>query len=219
MHAFLLRKRVTQNILLCRLLMHLMHAYSINSAERTNVPFVLAAISIISILVLKNNVQLPSWIPVPSVFAVYGLLHLCFNKWIWRFPFLQRWGWISTPDLNGDWLMLSRSSLNNYEKEYRGNLTIKQTWTTISLLLDGEKFSSKSTMAGIEIETDKMFSLKWEYLSQKKPSHSDEDYMHTGMTRVRVHTLPDPFELRGDYFTDKSRHNYGSIHMTQIKKA
>jgi hypothetical protein len=43
-----------------------------------------------------------------------------------------------------------------------------------------------------------------EYLSQKKPENSDEDYMHTGMTRVKVESLQNPFRLVGDYFTDKS---------------
>jgi len=74
--------------------------------------------------------------------------------------------------------------MDNYEKEYEGAVTINQTWTSISIYLDGEKFSSISTMAGIDLKTDSIFTLKWEYLSQKKPKFSDKDYMHTGMTRV-----------------------------------
>lgn len=38
--------------------------------------------------------------------------------------------------------MLSKSSMNNYEKEYEGVVTINQTWITISIYLAGEKFTS-----------------------------------------------------------------------------
>jgi hypothetical protein len=188
-----------------------MHTYSINSSERSKIPFMLAGISIGLILLLKYKIVLPSWIPVPGVFALYGILYGVFDKWLWKWEFLSKIGLISTPNLNGTWKMLSRSSMNDYEKEYEGIITINQTWTSISIYLDGEKFSSISTMAGIDVKTDSIFTLKWEYLSQKKPKFSDKDYMHTGMTRVLAENKTKPLTLKGDYFTDRSRHNYGSV--------
>jgi hypothetical protein len=190
-----------------------MHTYSINSPERSNIPFILAGISIGLILLLKYKIVLPSWIPVPGVFALYGILYGIFNKWLWKWKFLSKTGLICTPNLNGTWEMLSKSSMNNYEKEYAGVVTINQTWTTISIYLDGEKFTSTSIMAGIDIKTDAIFTLKWEYLSRKKPEFSDKDYMHTGMTRVLAENKSKPLQLKGDYFTDRSRHNYGSVIM------
>jgi hypothetical protein len=192
-----------------------MHTYSINSSERSSIPFILAGISIGLILLLKYKIIVPSWVPVPSVFALYGILYGLFNKWLWKWKFLNKMGLICTPNLNGTWKMLSKSSMNNYEKEYVGIVTINQTWTTISIYLDGEKFTSTSTMAGIDIKTDAIFTLKWEYLSRKKPEFSDKDYMHTGMTRVLAENKSNPLRLKGDYFTDRSRHNYGSVIMLQ----
>lgn len=191
-----------------------MHTYSINSQERKNVPFMLAGISISILLLLKYKVDMPSWIPVPGVFALYGILYGAFDKWCWKWKLLCKIGIVSTPNLNGPWKTFSSSSMNNFEKEYEGTIKIEQTWTTISIYLDGEKFSSVSTMAGIDIKTDSIFELKWEYLSKKKPEYSDKDYMHTGMSRMLA-SENSHLELKGDYFTDISRHNYGKMRMVR----
>ena len=63
----------------------------------------------------------------------------------------------------------------------------------------------------------KKYSIEWEYLSKKKPEFSDDEYMHYGMTRLELDTKnQDLLVLRGDYFTDRSRHQYGQV---EIKKA
>ena len=194
-----------------------MHNYSINSPERKQVPFVLAFISIAIVTFAKYKITLPSWIPIPGVFALYGIFYGIFDKWLWKYFSIIKF--IKTPDLNGQWKCASKSSVDNYVKQYDGTITIHQTWTSISVFLNGEKFTSKSTMAGIHINTDDNFELKWEYTSQKKPQFSVKDYMHTGMTRVVANEWPKISFLQGDYFTDRSRHNYGSIEICKIKKA
>jgi hypothetical protein len=66
-----------------------MHTYSINSSERYKIPFILAGISIGLILLLKYKIVLPSWIPVPGVFALYGILYGIFDKWLWKWGILE----------------------------------------------------------------------------------------------------------------------------------
>jgi hypothetical protein len=193
-----------------------MHTYSINSNERKYVIGVLGILSIATVLILKNNFMLPSWVPIPSVFAIFGFLYWLFDQVIWKWKiFYNRL--ISTPNLNGQWTMLLKSSLDGYKEEYEGTLTITQTWTHIYLFMDGEKATGTSTMAGIEIQTAHHFVLKWEYLSQRKPEFAEKEYMHYGMTRVTIQKGVTPETFKGDYYADRSRHSFGPV--TLIKKA
>jgi hypothetical protein len=192
-----------------------MHTYSINSDERKTAIGIMGIISIAIILILKNNIKLPSWVPVPSVFAVYGAFYWLFDKFLWKWSLLNKV--LSTPNLNGTWTMLMKSSRDNYSTEYEGTLTITQTWTKIYLFLDGEKATGKSIMAGIEVQTSSLFTLKWEYLSQRKPEFAENEYMHHGMTRAMIKPGISPLTLNGDYYADRSRHSSGPV--TIIKKA
>jgi hypothetical protein len=186
-----------------------MHTYSINSDERKTVIGILGFLSIALVLIIKNNVRLPHWLPVPSVFAVFGLLYWLFDQFIWKWS-LVKWC-LSTPDLNGSWTFLMKSSRDNYAVEYRGTLTITQTWSKIYIYMDGEKAIGKSVMAGIEIHTSKSFTLKWEYLSQRKPEFAENEYMHFGMTRVMNQQGDSISVLKGDYYADRSRHSSGPV--------
>src|SRR5688572_5516218 len=151
-----------------------MHTYSINSDERKTVIGILGISSISTILIIKSYIDLPSWMPVPSVFAVFGAFYWLFDQFLWKLSWLN--GFLSTPNLNGTWTMLMKSSKDNYLTEYEGILTITQTWTKIYLFLDGEKATGKSIMAGLEIQTSTLFTLKWEYLSQRKPEFAENEY-------------------------------------------
>lgn len=194
-----------------------MHGYSINSQERKYIPFFLAAVSIGLTFLLKMIPEMPQWIPIPSVLALYGTLYAAFNKYIWRWKCMHRIGAVSTPNLNGEWEMTSNSTKTDQKVNYHGKLYIDQTWTEINIFFDGNIATSNSLMASINFLNHKKYSIEWEYLSKKKPEHSDEEYMHYGLTRLEL-DLGNALEtiLRGDYFTDRSRHNYGEV---EIKKA
>lgn len=160
-----------------------MHTYSINGKERTNV---LGSIGILSMVIIWSiHHYLPDGVPVPSVFVLFGTLVLTFDKWLWRWMLFQKI-FVKTPDLNGNWVVSSQSSIIHPEKVYNASLTIKQTWTHIHIFFDGEKSSSESVMAGIEIKTDDMFFLKWEYRAEYKPTFADDpnNKIHYGMTKL-----------------------------------
>ena len=113
--------------------------------------------------------------------------------------------------------MLTRSSLTDPNEEYEAILIIKQTWTRIFLFMDGEKTSSSSVMAGIEVKTDDLFYLKWEYLSDYKPEFYKDEGMHYGMTKVMMKPISNPKSMKGNYYADQTRHSFGPV--TLIKKA
>jgi hypothetical protein len=85
-----------------------MHTYSINSDERKTVIGILGVLSVSIIFVLKSYIKLPSWVPVPSVFAVFGAFYWLFDQFLWKFSWLNRL--LSTPNLNGTWTMLMKFS-------------------------------------------------------------------------------------------------------------
>ncbi|NII26816.1 hypothetical protein HB364_17130 [Pseudoflavitalea sp. X16] len=192
-----------------------MHTYSINSDERKTVIGILGILSIAIMLIVKNNLCLPSWVPIPSVFAIFGGFYWIFDQLIWKLPLINQC--LSTPNLNGTWTILMKSSRDSYATEYEGVLTITQSWSKIYIFMDGEKAIGQSIMAGIEVHTSKSFTLKWEYLSQRKPEFAENEYMHYGMTRVMNQPNGAITVLKGDYYADRSRHSSGPVSI--IKKA
>jgi len=190
-----------------------MLTYSINLKERINVIGILGILSIAIILIIKNYVDIPHWVPVPSVFAIFASFFLLFDKYCWKWGILNG-AVIQTPNLNGKWRILMRSSRDNYAEEYEGILTITQTWTKIYLFLDGEKAIGKSTMASIEIHTSQSFTLKWEYLAERKPQYAINEYMHYGMTKVFFEKGAS--EFKGNYYADQSRHSFGPVTLIKV---
>ena len=193
-----------------------MHEYSINSPERKQIPFYLTAISILLVYLLKVIFKLPEWVPVPSAFAIYAVMYKLFDQFAWKWEIMNRIGLIHTPNLNGYWTMETTSSLSEYKIFYKGRLNVEQTWTRISLFFEGSNALSTSQMAAISIHNHSLFTLEWEYLSKKKPEFSDDEYMHFGITRVQWTGSDSKKSLEGDYYTDRSRHQYGQV---TIKKA
>ena len=186
-----------------------MHTYSINSDERKTVLVLLVLLSTAIVLITKNYIKLPHWLPVPSVFAVFGALYWIFDEYAWRWRVFNHL--LKTPDLNGTWKSCLKSSRDNFAKEYESALVVTQTWTKIHILLDGIKFTGESKMAGIEIHTATSFTLKWEYLSKRRPEYAQEEYMHYGITKVTNKPGTNNSTLEGDYYADRSRHSFGPV--------
>lgn len=193
----------------------LMHPYSVNtSTEKQTVLFILALISL-GFAFLLNLVKgfcpwFPHWLPLPTAFAFYGLLYYLFDNYIWKYSFIKNI--ISTPDLNGSYDVVLKSSRDNYGKEYSGKLEIHQTWSKINIHLETKTANSYSKTAYIEIQNKKNFTLKWEYLSTKKPEYTSEDYMHYGVTRLNIDVENNILgKIEGDYYTDICNHVYGKI--------
>lgn len=189
-----------------------MHTYSINLQERITV---LGIIGILSVIIIWSiHKYLPDGVPVPSVFALFSGIVFVFNKWIWRWWIFQK-TCIKTPDLNGKWSMITKSSLKGPDEEYEAILTIKQTWTNIFLFMDGEKATGTSVMAGIEFMTDDLFYLKWEYRSEYKPMFAKDEQMHYGMTKVIMKPVSTPNKMEGSYYADQTRHSFGPVMLTK----
>jgi hypothetical protein len=191
-----------------------MHSYSINLKERITALGLMGILSVVIIWAIHK--YLPQGVPVPSVLALFSAIVFVFDKWAWRLWIFQK-TFIGTPDLNGKWTMLTESSIKPREGEYEAILTIKQTWTHIFIFMDGEKATGISVMASIDVMTDDLFYLKWEYRSEYKPEFVGEGAIHYGITKVMMKPITDANTMKGHYYADQTRHSFGPV--TLMKKA
>jgi hypothetical protein len=195
-----------------------MHQYSINSSERDTIPFFIAAICIGLYFIIKHIPGLPSWVPVPTTFAIYGMGYKLFDLFIWRWCLLQKLRIIKTPDLNGKYKAVLKSSIDKFGAEYQGTLKIEQNWTTISLYLESKQASSISLMGNIQMVSSSVFKIEWEYRSEKKPEFKEQgkESIHYGLTRLTFNSATDDSLFKGDYFTEPNHDSYGSMEMSLI---
>jgi hypothetical protein len=197
-----------------------MHTLSIDIDERKTVLFVLAVIAVGLNSLFQNlaesfQIKVP---PVPSAFAIYGLLYASFENWIWRWEFLRRF-WISkVPILMGRWETTMRSSLDNFEEELSATLVISQSWSKIHVYFDGNEAMSSSLSASIIYMGPTRISLTYLYQSERKPEFTGEEYVHFGTARLSgvLDELGRGMQMVGSYFTDRSRNSYGKINLKRV---
>jgi hypothetical protein len=194
-----------------------MHSYAIDSSERKNISFYLAAISLVLTLFLKNlfgkwNFEPSAYTYIPSAFAIYGILFIVFDKWFWKCIWLRDIGIVKIPCISGEWEGELRSSHSNLKKPHSIELKIHQNWTTIRITLESKTSFSSSEMASIHSLSDSQFELRWEYHAESKIPISNQ-FEHRGVTMLRFEifkgkTKP---EMRGTYYTQHGRDTNGTI--------
>lgn len=188
-----------------------MHAYATDSKERKNVVFAIAVLSVVVAYGLHLalrwlRVEMPWWIDAPSVMAVFGVLYELFEKRLWRMPVFQITGIVKIPDLNGMWDGEGRTSFDG--AQYRAQVTIKQTWTSISIFLETEHSTSRSLTASLLVEQPEGPTLSYEYRNEPKPIALPTMHSHRGTATLR---LKNNGVLEGEYYSGRDRQNYGNL--------
>ncbi len=195
-----------------------MHPYATDSDERRIVPFFLAAIGILAALGLNTALTalyltVPWWLDAPAPLAFYGILYLCFNRWLWRAPLLRTLRIVRTPDLARRWKGTVASSFDERASEHPVDAEIFQTWTRILVTLESEYSRSHSTIAGILADAPGGPLLTYEYVNEPKASAAGGLHMHRGVARLR---LRKPNLLDGEYFTGRDRQNHGTLVLRRV---
>lgn len=185
------------------------HPYSINLRERQVVYFVLAAIAFgLSILIARILLRLawtpPTWVDIPGAFTIFGLLSVWFDKQLWRWPIVRRLG-IATPILRGEWSGNINSSFLDHTTDQPVQLTVSQTWTTISLHLSAEYSESESIAAAINVGPQS--TIVYCYRNRPKADATGTMHGHEGTVTLRIALA----ELVGDYYSGRDRTTQGTI--------
>jgi hypothetical protein len=197
-----------------------MHPYAVDSDERTHVVFLFAALSIILIWAVQHvltyfAISFPWFICIPSPFAVFGLLWLFFDRYLWKFSILHSIGLIKTPDLSGEWHGDLQSSHDEYHTVHPISLKVDQNWTSICLFLHANVSSSQSEVASIYINDSTGPVINYLYLNDPNPKTPKTMHIHRGTTTLRYDASKDTLE--GSYYTDGKRKNYGEIRLERGK--
>lgn len=191
-----------------------MHGYAIDSNERKMVPLYIAIVSVllglyIQSLIATNNIAVPWWIEVPSVFALYGVLYALFDKYLWKYRVFRLVGIVKTPNLNGTWKGTILSSYNNFKLPYSMNVKIIQNWTKMSILLKTNSSSSYSTIAGITTENPEKMMLTYQYVNEPNDNSPATMHMHRGTAILDIEV--DCNKLIGGCYSNRERQTYGRL--------
>jgi hypothetical protein len=191
-----------------------MHNYSL-----TNTPVRITAISFIAILsayitfFLNPFIEiLPIVLQPLSPFAVFGVLFLIFDKFLWKCFSLNKIMNIS--DFSGTWEGHCNSNSKKANSDCKVKLKIKQTFTQINVDATFNKSYSESFVANVDNTNPHRSKLIYSYLNKpngKVPKTQDK---HFGSVEL---CLIDDKNISGDYFTDRQPQTRGTLNLKKTK--
>jgi len=195
-----------------------MHAYGIDSKERQYATVIMAMFSILLAWAYPRafdfiDVKVPWWVDAPSVFGIYGILSVIFDKWAWRWGFLRKTWLVKVPDLNGIWRGAITSSFDGHTKTVVAEMKIIQRWTRIAISFKTDQSKSHSVMAGIVMSENGETSICYEYMNEPLAGACYTMHIHRGMARLYFCNDRGEFTLSGEYFTGRGRQNYGAVNL------
>lgn len=198
-----------------------MHEYSISYHDRKLAYYFLAILSSlagIAIAYLLNAVQANSGIVIaaPSGVAVFIALFILFDRFIWNWPLLYKWGIIKIPDLSGDW----KAEISPFTagEKITASVKIHQTYSKIGIHLETSKSNSLSQMAAIEMANPTMFTLRYEYNAEFLRDEQSAILRHYGVTSIRLKSSDHRFESEhaAIYYTEQGRDTHGEIVFSRV---
>lgn len=133
--------------------------------------------------------------------ALGVILIKAFDLWIWK------WKWISklhgVPVLANAYDGVLKSSYNE-RKKYKGRLTVKQTFTKISLKYKSDESSSFSIIADI-IDDHDVNQLIYTYQNDPKANIQERSPIHHGTAILNIDNID---KIEGNYFTERGTVGY-----------
>ncbi len=191
-----------------------MHSYEIEG--RKGVFIILATPSFLLVWLVDFTskavgIDPPWWITTPSFAGFYSVLHMLFDRYIWRSKILHRVGLIKVPNLNGKWKGAIRSSYSHNGSERPVSVVITQRWSKILIRLDSADSHSYSESATLRSADPDAPELAYLYLNEPKTGAVDSMAMHRGTAIMRLRESA----LAGNYYTDRGRREIGTIRLTR----
>lgn len=165
-----------------------------------------------------SSLGFPAWskyflvIPITAG-AIYSAIHWAFNKYGWR-PL----SYISQiPDISGSWECIGETLNDNGDVlfNWKGNVTISQTWEKIRIRLETETSTSNSVSVALIPEPDGCWMLMYSYKNEPKMGNQKLN-SHIGYSEVRVQAGLQT--ACGEYFTAKGRGTFGRMQFRRKSK-
>lgn len=155
----------------------------------------------------------------PSTFMT--ILVAYFEKSGWAWGWVQGW-LVRRPDIRGKWQMTFTSDYVDPATKEKvvttGTFAIKQTLSTVSIKMNGDKSTGTHVSAQVEEDADGEFKLCGVYRNEPRLAERSNMVMHYGAYLLR---LPEasrrPTTMEGEYWNDRGR--CGSITAVREEQA
>lgn len=198
------------------------HTYATDSAERRYIPFFIAAAAIgaafwVFHLLDKQGIHPPWWASPPvDTMALYGLFYFIFDRFMWKWRILQWLRITSVPDVSGEWQGQVRPAPTVGVSAGLGapvdiTLTIKQTWTALSVSARTGLSASHSLSGAFVVAGEP--SLSYEFVNEPSAAAPDTMHAHRGVARLTL--TPARTVLEGEYYSGRDRQNIGTIRVNR----
>lgn len=169
-----------------------------------------------SIVVALNGLKLSGFESKVLSFLplVLVLLFAMFDNFLWHWPFILRF--IGRTDLRGTWVGTHKGEwIGEDDKRNQSHgdaaLVVKQTFTTLSVVLVAEKSKSYSYLANIKRLEAGEYRVDYEYANTPYRAERRSMPQHNGSTQLTVGG-PRSNRLTGEYWT--SRLSNGALDFT-----
>ena len=188
------------------------HQYSADTKDRrlVHVYFTILAVLFSYLLnwIAHNTfLKIPWWLDAPAIFGFYGLIYFLFNNMLWKirtFRFLFR---IKTPDWNGEYKCILRSSFDNFQSEKDLIVRITQNWETILIQTITNSSISNSLAGSFSINDSCLPQFTYEYINKPNNDANTSLNIHYGMASIIVESGL----LKGEFFNGRGRNSYGTF--------
>ncbi len=196
-----------------------MHAYGSDPTQRMRVYCVLISLAVGLAFLLgwgleKAEWKVPWWLDTPAVFGFFGSLYGFWETFLWRVRWARVLVGVDIPILAGKWKVEFRSSYDNFATAYEGELTIKQTWSRMVVLLKMTTTKSRSHSVFSNLQRhNSEYVLAYLYTSKPDPDAVQTMHPHDGAAWITIHQNG---VLEGQYFTGRGRATHGTMTLSRI---
>jgi len=156
----------------------------------------------------------PTLLSLLGASAVFGFLYWVLNKWAWRWPGIGLA--LKVPDVSGHWDCAGRTlnSDGSTKYDWKGEVTIVQSWDKLRIRLTTETSGSSSMSAAIAHDSIDGFVLLYHYRNDPKPGAAGLA-SHTGCSVMVI--ANDTDSATGEYFNGRGRMTFGTMNWTKRK--
>lgn len=193
-----------------------MHPYATTSSGRKTIYMVLGFLSVLLAWLIHQglkhlNIEIPWSLDVPlSPAAIFGILFLLFDHYIWRWRILRPI--VGIPIFSGEWIVAGQSSFEKNTKAWSGTARICQTWTSISIVQETKDSRSVSLSASLTVDDPLGPKLVYQYRNEPKNTAPKTMNIHYGtavsILDVNAHTVS------GQYYSGRGREQHGEMTLT-----
>jgi len=140
--------------------------------------------------------------------TIYGVLYWLFDRHIWKWSRLA--GLLRVPNLAGKWRCVG-ASINAdgaSHGEWRGEITIAQSWDRIRVRMTTPQSASNSISASLAYDETAGFRLMYNYRNEPK-INEPELRSHSGFAELTFN--PTLKTAEGEYFNGHGRYTFGTM--------